>query len=105
MTCQLCCHTNLAGGVRCVYCGAHFPKTLDFEIEGNSPSPEAGRSTTSGPIKTKPRSVWGAVTGLGLIVFKWKSLFALFKLGPLLTTFSTMTLFIAAESRLFGWKL
>jgi Zn-dependent protease/tetratricopeptide (TPR) repeat protein len=105
MTCAACSHTNLAGGVRCVYCGIHFPKALDFEVESGTSAPALDKGAPLPNSGTGKSRGGFSLIGLGIIAFKWKALLALFKLGPLLTTFGSMALFIGAESRLFGWKL
>jgi Zn-dependent protease/tetratricopeptide (TPR) repeat protein len=102
MICSACGHSNLSGGVRCIYCGEHFPPSLDFELNLGA------QSQSSPPRSRKPKAAQrrGGLLGLlAVLALKAKTWLVLLKLGKLALTFSTMLAFIAAESRIFGWKL
>ncbi len=106
MICTACGKSNLPGGVRCLYCGGRFPATPDFDLDAGSPG--ASHSTTgAAPSPTSPRRALpsGVVGLIVLVLLKGKSLLTLLKIGPLLTTFGTMFLWIQVESQLYGWRV
>ncbi len=110
MTCLQCHRANLEGGVRCIYCGTHFPAPFEFDLGVSEPAP-ATPSVASMPLasppppqKSAPLGRAGFVGTLALLALKLKSLFAIFKFGKIATTFLTMLVFIAADAQLFGWK-
>lgn len=100
MTCAACRRANLAGGVRCVYCGTPFPPMPDFDLGGSAgpPSAEDEKAAPAPPRRLPP----GLFAGLLFLLFKGKALLGLVKLVPV---FGSMFLFIWADSHLFGWKL
>lgn len=107
MVCAACQRSNLPGGVRCVYCGERFPDVLDFDLAmsaapTDSSAPGAAASTGN---SAKPPNRSGWMSGLVLLLLKGKSLLTLLKLGPLLMTFGSMAVFVAAEARIYGWQL
>lgn len=95
---------NLPGGVRCSYCGAALPPSLDFEI-GVGAGQAAVLPGPTRPIgAAQPRRA-GLLGLLAVLALKVKSLLALLKFGKILLTLSTMLLFLSVESRFFGWQL
>ncbi len=108
MTCSACGRANLPGGVRCAYCGHHFPPLPDFEIDGSG-SADAAPGVDSGlgaaPGRSGQPARTGGLAALLILLFKGKGLLALLKLGPLLTTFSSMGVFVATLSAYMGWQL
>lgn len=106
MNCTVCLRANLPGGVRCAYCGTHFPPALEFDLN-------IGEATPASPAPVQAAAFSSAKTGgkLGLLgvlatlAMKAKFLITLFKFGKILTTFGSMLVFIAVYSRMFGWSL
>jgi Zn-dependent protease/tetratricopeptide (TPR) repeat protein len=78
MTCAACQRANLPGGVRCIYCGTHFPvaPALDLEL----PAPFSGDPP---PPAARPGAPF---RGLPLLL-------------------SSMLIYIVATSVIWGWKL
>lgn len=106
MNCAACLRTNLPGGVRCVYCGTHFPKLLDFEMTTPVAGETATNSQTVSPsanrtAKSSKRGVFGT---LAILALKAKSLLVMLKVSKLLLTFGSMFIYIAVYSRIFGWR-
>ena len=107
MTCVACQHTNLPGGIRCIYCGVPFPSVADFDLEGEqtaSPTKEVILDTDQGAASGKSAKGTGAVGLLAVLALKGKTLLGLLKFGKIATTLFSMLAFIAADAALFGWK-
>ena len=106
MTCAACQRMNLAGGVRCVYCGVALPPALDFDVEMAGPPAAAAPDAASGEAAKPPSQAGRAGLGstLVLLALKGKSLLALLKFGKIATTLGTMFLSVWAYSRFFGWS-
>ncbi len=105
MTCQSCAKINLAGGVRCVYCGTMLPPSLDFDIGETPPAPTPDEELAAAKRPSAQGGGAGAVGLLALLLIKGKGLFALLKFGKIATTLGSMFVFILADARLFGWTL
>ena len=106
MKCAACSRTNLPGGVRCVYCGTHFPARLDFDLQAPAPAatpvgnagPVTGGKAPASPIRSR-----GLVGTIAILALKAKSLLVLLKFGKIALTLGSMFVFIALYSRIFGW--
>lgn len=105
LICGNCGRANLPGGVRCIYCGKHYPAVLDFHIPA-VPGVPVNQAAVSEPVSPPKRAkgIRGWLAALGAMIIKGKSLLALLKFGKIATTLISMLLFIAADSRIFGWK-
>jgi Zn-dependent protease/tetratricopeptide (TPR) repeat protein len=105
MICTACQHTNLPGGVRCIYCGTPFPATLDFDLGTNASN--ASTQTVALPASAGNRATGrkaGFAGSLLLLAAKAKSLLVLLKLGKIAVTLGSMLVFIGVDAKLFGWK-
>lgn len=80
-----------------------LPPTPDFDL-GDAEAAAASTidSSESSPGRSGGKAGW--LAPLAIAALKWKSLFALFKLGKLATTFGTMFLSIGAYATIWGWK-
>ncbi len=104
MICSACGKQSLPGGVRCTYCGVPFPVMPELALEVGSAAPAAALPGTA-PAAAKKTAAGGLLSGLLVLLVKGKSLLALLKLGPILTTLLTMAVWIRLEMLYFGWKL
>jgi len=92
--------------VRCVYCGTHFPKKLDFDIPLQVPkgSPRSGEvSPDPAATQSTNNRKRGIIGTLAVLALKAKSLLVLLKFGKIALTFGSMFVYIAVYSRIFGW--
>ena len=101
MKCTACGKENLPGGVRCIYCGVHYRKLSEFDLDLPVAKPSVPEQPNAHSGSGKRRGFWAT---LGLLAIKAKSLFALLKVGKIVLTFGSMLAFIAADATLFGWK-
>jgi Zn-dependent protease/tetratricopeptide (TPR) repeat protein len=104
MTCAACQRANLPGGVRCIYCGSHFPSSPDFELPEAPLSPPPAPAAEDRSPRAARRGLAGVVLAAVLLLAKGKSLIGLLKVGPLLTTLGSMFVFIWAQAQFFGWR-
>ncbi len=101
LSCAACGRLNLLGGVRCIYCGTHYPPTLEFDMgAADAPTSAPAVSSSASSAKRQGKAA-GAASSLALLLLKAKSLFTLFKIGKIALTFSTMLISIWAYARLF----
>ncbi len=101
MRCSSCGKENLPGGVRCIYCGVHYPKLSEFDL--NLPEAKKSAESKSPPAASSNRAR-GWLASLGILALKAKSLFALLKFGSFIKTFGSMLLFIWVYAHRFGWQ-
>lgn len=102
LSCGACGRLNLPGGVRCIYCGTHYPPSLDFDMGAvaDAPASAPAMSPSTSNAKRQGKAA-GAASSLALLLLKAKSLFTLFKIGKVALTFSTMLISILAYARLY----
>lgn len=107
VVCGSCGRSNLPGGVRCVYCGVHFPPTLDFEFSFDHASPSSEGNAPVNPTSAaqggKQARFAGWLTSLGLLVLKGKSLLAFAKVGKVATTLFSMLVSIWFYAQIYQW--
>ncbi len=106
MKCIACSRTNLPGGIRCVYCGTHFPARLDFDIQtpvAPASAAGSGATETAGKAQSSPIRNRGLVGTLAILALKAKSLLVMLQFGKIALTLSSMFVYIAVYSRIFGW--
>ena len=104
MICAACGKQNLPGGVRCVYCGTHFPAMPDFALEVGGPAVGAATSPPPPPPRPAARLAWGGLISGGVaLAMKWKVIAAV--LGSFGPTILSMGVWIAAESFYLGPSL
>jgi Zn-dependent protease len=106
MTCTVCRRANLPGGLRCAYCGAYLPQSLDFDLNASIPEQEMAQAPPAPPNSqgVKQARRVGLVGTLAVLALQAKSLFALLKFGKIATTLLSMAVFIWADAKLFGWR-
>ena len=106
MICGECGRQNLPGGVRCVYCGAPFPRGLEFDVNiGFAPGAPGNAAAPADEARPKRSIPVGLLGGIVLLALKGKSLLAMLQVGKLAITFGTMWLSIQVWSLQFGWSL
>jgi Zn-dependent protease/tetratricopeptide (TPR) repeat protein len=109
MTCTACRRANLPGGLRCAYCGAYLPQSLEFDLSATA-APIAMPEVAPAPAApadgqgAKQAQRAGLIGTIVVLALKAKSLLALFKFGKIATTLLSMAVFIWADAKLFGWR-
>lgn len=101
MRCLSCGKENLPGGVRCIYCGVHYPKLSEFDLDIPTWKKSDPEQTSAQSTSGKKRGLWAT---LALIALKGKSLLAMLKFSKVFLTFGTMLVSMAAYGRIFGWR-
>ncbi len=91
--CSSCGRSNLPGGLRCVYCGGMFPRTVATTVASKQGEPIGSRAKRGGFIGS-----------LLLLAAKIKAVLVFAKFGAILLTLSTMLVAYAFYARFYGWK-